>query len=642
MRKKEKNDIANKLIELGLNPVPLKDKIPLIRNWEKPRTQDELDNNSYDAVGVCTGLVSSGLEAIDFDLKYADNPEELLESWKDKVGYDILSKLVVQKTVNNGYHFIYRCSEIEGNKILAKNEKKEVLIETRGEGGFIKIYPSEGYEMIQGSFDDIPIITPLERNKMMLSSYMLDKELSNLAKTKKTSDKFGKFPKYDDNPENGLELLEKHGWKIVTEHKDWVELRRPGKDEGVSAGYNLEGNFLFVHSTSTTFRQRHPYNNYAIYAELECNGDYVKAYKNLNELGYGDTKFSSSRSRSSRKEEKIQEELDTAIENLTFVSTREEEEDFLQRSVKGSLEIGLTTGWDSLDEYFRFKRNSFNMGIGFDGVGKSVLSLSLAASSNILHGWKWGMILPENRTAMSRRRLIECMSGRQISSFTNDQSEYNRLLEIAMNNFYIVANRYHYTLKDAIEMGRKMYEYYGIDALLIDPWNFFKTDGRDTYSWNNEILSELRVFAEQCCAVYIMAHPASESARRNKDEDGYLKAPSSYDIQGGADFPYRVDDFFVFHRVLNHPNENIRRTMQFIVHKVKETETGGRRHVLGEYTPLRWLERDGFIGYWDEDDNNPMYNQMIINPNKKLKSNGLITDKSDYEFVKKSARSTTF
>ena len=47
--------------------------------------------------------------------------------------------------------------------------------------------------------------------------------------------------------------------------------------------------------------------------------------------------------------------------------------------------------------------------------------------------------------------------------------------------------------------------------------------------------------------------------------------------------------------------------MQFIVEKVKEEETGGKRHDSGEWTELIWENRDGFLGYWDDKGNNPMY-----------------------------------
>jgi hypothetical protein len=165
-------------------------------------------------------------------------------------------------------------------------------------------------------------------------------------------------------------------------------------------------------------------------------------------------------------------------------------------------------------------------------------------------------------------------------------------------------------------MGKRLFEYYGVNALLVDPYNFFKVAGKDGYSYNNEILSELRVFAENYCSVYMMTHPNSDSPRKSKDADGFLKAPSSYDIQGGADFPYRVDDFFVLHRIKNHPEQDIRNTMQVIVHKVKERETGGKEHPKDRYTALTWMDIDGFSGYFDEAGDNPMLNLIRQKENK--------------------------
>ena len=140
----------------------------------------------------------------------------------------------------------------------------------------------------------------------------------------------------------------------------------------------------------------------------------------------------------------------------------------------------------------------------------------------------------------------------------------------------------------------------------MDPFNFFKVEG-DAYGHNNEILSQLRVFSESYCSVYVMAHPSSYAPRNSKDADGYLVAPNKYSIQGGADFPYRVDDFFVLHRIVNHSDLEVRRTMQVIVEKVKETETGGQVHEHGEYTKMVYERRNDFLGYWDSHGDNPMY-----------------------------------
>ena len=187
---------------------------------------------------------------------------------------------------------------------------------------------------------------------------------------------------------------------------------------------------------------------------------------------------------------------------------------------------------------------------------------------------------------------------------------FDKYLQESRDAFKIVSNRRHYSIADVIDMGKRLYEVYGINAFLIDPYNFFKVSG-DGYGHNNQMLSELRVFAETYCSVYIMAHPSSFAPRTNKDAEGYLEPPNKYEIQGGADFPYRVDDFFVIHRIVNHADRDFRKTMQFISTKVKEVETGGMVHELGDYTSLIYERRNGFTGYWDINGDNPMYKAKV-------------------------------
>jgi hypothetical protein len=99
------------------------------------------------------------------------------------------------------------------------------------------------------------------------------------------------------------------------------------------------------------------------------------------------------------------------------------------------------------------------------------------------------------------------------------------------------------------------------------------------------------------------------------DTEGYLVMPSKYDIQGGADFPYRVDNFFINHRITNHRDAEARRIMQFRVDKIKELETGGMVHAKDDYTSLVYQTRNGFLGYWDDEGNNPMYRAYMSRQN---------------------------
>jgi hypothetical protein len=514
-------------------------------------TKESIKNYRFEAIGVSTGLISGGLEAIDFDLKNAKDPNAVMKVFKSKVSKKLLKRLVVQQTQSGGYHFIYRCEDISSSKKLAKNPEGKAIIETRGEGGLIKCYPSEGYTLLQNSFEDLPIITPEERLQLFISAKMLNQIVQKDARSRASREdleSFKKFPEYNEDQQVGIDLLVKHGWTVHSEDSEWVNLTRPDKkiSDGISAGYHKDGKFLYVFSTSQDqFEEERPYNNHAIFAELEYDGDYVKAYAKLYKDGHG-------------VEDEMEDLLDIdqiewedKLENLTFLSDEIEENTYLEQARKDEIAQGLVTGWKDLDPHLRFKDKSFNMGLGYDGVGKSLFTLSLAAASNVLHDWKWGMVMPENKTGMSRRRLIEAISGKHINYFRDKELLFDKYKQESRDLFKIISNKRHYSIKDVMDMGRRLYEYNGIDALLIDPYNFFKVSG-DGYSHNNEILSQLRVFSESYCSVYIMAHPSSMAPRNNKDEHGYLEAPNKYHIQGGADFPYRVDDFFVIHRIINH------------------------------------------------------------------------------------------
>lgn len=604
-------EIAEKYISYGLNPLPIAvdKKAPMNEEHNSvPMTLDRLDEYPFDAIGISTGILSGGLEAIDFDLKNAKDPKAIMKVFRSKVPNKTLKKLVVQTTQSGGYHMIYRCEDVSSSKKLAKNPEGKAIIETRGEGGLIKCFPSAGYELIQGDFSNIQIITPEERLQIFVAAKMLNQTVRRDAMKRSSKEDqayFKKFPKYNEDPDIGVKLLEEAGWTFHNEDSDWINMTRPNSKSGdIHGGYHKEGKFFFCFSTSQdVFEEEKPYNNHAIFAELVCKGNYAQAYAKLYELGHGVEEDKKSYNAA---DNDIHIEWGEQLETLSFLSDDIEENTYLEQARKGEISLGLSTGWRDLDEYFLLKPNSLNFGLGYDGVGKSVFMLALAAASNVQHNHKWGLIMPENKTAMSRRRLVEIKTGKKITDFDGSPAMFDKYLQESRESFKIMSNKKHYSMKDVIDMGKRLYEVYGINALLVDPWNFFKVEG-DAYGHNNEILSQLRVFAESYCSVYVMAHPSSFAPRNSKDESGYLMAPNKYAIQGGADFPYRVDDFFVTHRVVNHTDNEVRRTMQIIMEKVKETETGGKVHSQGEFTSLIYEERNGFTGYFDSNGDNPMY-----------------------------------
>jgi hypothetical protein len=612
-------EIAKQYKKAGLNPVPLKKggKIPIRNDWGSP-INDDIDKYAFEEIGICTGAVSGGLEGIDFDLKYADNPQELWDSWRLRVPREILEKLVVCKTVNKGYHVLYRTTANDGNKKLAKNERKEVLIETRGEGGYLKCYPSEGYEVIYGDLTKINTISDTERAILMSTSLLFDKSIS---KTKKfySDDKEYKdpFPKYNQDPDNGLDLLVKHGWTVERESDLWVELTRPGKSEGVSAGYNLEGCFLFVFTTSTDFETEQPYSNSAIFCMLEADGDYKVGYGKLGDMGYGTKPTLETKHRGKVNNEQ-EDEDDDDLTDLSFISKDGEDEERLFQAIDGTIPLGLSYGWKTLDEYVLFKENSLNFILAFEGVGKTYVELHKLMALSVLYGKKFAVACGENEVSSVKRILIEAISGKNIEYFKGNMDEFRRYKDYVNAHFFIFKNDYHYSIEDVLKRGEVLHEMYAIDGLFIDPFSYFKRPLTNVYSYNDDLLSKLNIYSKKTCAIFMSVHPTTDATRAPRDAEGYLKPPTQYDAIGGNIFANRCDHFLVYHRIRNHKIAQMRRIMEIRQYKVKDEQTGGSVTPINESVTLTLKEVDGFTGYFDKAGDNPMYNAYLKSQKKEL------------------------
>ncbi len=159
---------AYEYITNGICVIPTNEnKIPCIKSWKKYQeeviTMEEAETGFElpyaKTLSVVCGKSSQNLEVIDIDCKY-DLTGKLFENYlKDIADNDqeLHDSLLVIKTRSGGYHLYYRCEKIEGNQKLAQREataeemklnpgdKVRVLIETRGQGGYVVAPPSEGY-----------------------------------------------------------------------------------------------------------------------------------------------------------------------------------------------------------------------------------------------------------------------------------------------------------------------------------------------------------------------------------------------------------------------------------------------------------------------------------------------------------------
>jgi hypothetical protein len=607
----------------GLQFIPVNaQKQPIVKDWQNSVKKYDLSNCV--AVGLVCGKPSGNVEVIDIDQKYSLDGK-LFENYKrliHEMDPNLLQKLVVQKTKNGGYHFIYRCATIGGNTKLANrstndaekeetfqktyesevskgkddaearriadkskiNDKVRVLIETRGLGGQIVCNPSVGYELIYGDLYSITEITSEERDTLfgiarqfneVVEEFVLPTRGSGVKKTKGLSS-------FDDYNKRGdvIGLLQSHGWKIVKQQGQKTIFLRPGQSSAVSSGnYDASRNWFSVFTTSSEFEPEKAYLPYAVFAVLECNKDFVEASRRLYDMGFGDRDEVKKEAPSTRV---ITSRVDVNDDDFSFLAKPEDYDDYLASVRNGTLKMGLTTGSPSLDQYFLFKEGNLVMTNGIDNTGKSVFTWYLCLLAAMYHGWKGIIFSSENTLGAFMRKMIQFYWGKPlVGKGAMNETEYAIAKEFVEKHFALIkAQEDLFNYKDIINMVKKAQKVKKYNYGMIDPYNSLKIDlsgfsKLNTHEYHYEALSEIKAFGQQNNFGWFVNHHAVTAAARTKDgEKKYQAAPNKADTEGGQKVANKADDFLTIHRITQHPTDWM--VTELHVRKIKDTETGGR------------------------------------------------------------------
>jgi len=331
---KEINDKAKEYLKAQLSVIPTKeDKLPALPSWKPYQTSrikeeqvDSLFNGAnVKGLAIICGAISGGLEVIDVDTKYdltGSLWDELRGLLEDNL-LELYSRLVIAQTKSGGYHIYYRCSSIAGNLKLAnrltteaekqkayifeierggtaekakkasENDKQRVLIETRGEGGYVIAPPTPGYTYLQGEPGNIPTITPAEREVIFSISQSFDEleevkaKVSTSTAYSSSSTELSPFEDYNLRGEV-ITLLESKGWKVINQQGQRINLLRPGQtDSKTSGNFHTGLRVLRVFSSSTEFNSEKGYSPSQVFSLLECKEDSKLTYRRLLDLGYG-------------------------------------------------------------------------------------------------------------------------------------------------------------------------------------------------------------------------------------------------------------------------------------------------------------------------------------------------------------------
>ena len=268
-------------------------------------------DSGHPGIGIICGKVSGNLEMLELEGRAVsagliDEARNLAHNSGLGAIWDVLVNGYVEATPSGGIHFLYRIADedVPGNTKIARrpgeNDSIEVLVETRGEGGFVITAPSSGtthpsghaWQLLKGSPASIPMLSWEEREAIHQVFKALDQmpakeSLANALSPVSTPS--GDRPGDDFNRKaSWKEILEPRGWSQVFTANGVTYWRRPGKSQGISATTGkTDADNLFVFTTSTTFESEKPYSKFAAYAHLEHNDNFSDASRALRAQGYG-------------------------------------------------------------------------------------------------------------------------------------------------------------------------------------------------------------------------------------------------------------------------------------------------------------------------------------------------------------------
>lgn len=325
--------------DAGCSVVPVRadgSKAPAGESWVQYQTQRATRERvtawfagGHPGIGVVCGTVSGDLEMFEFEGRAVD--EGLVDRLRDQLtnsGHAYLWQTVisgyVERSPSGGLHVMFRVEGgVDRNTKLAQREARDeeltddeqvllrdkgararrVLIETRGEGGFVVVAPSQGpvhdsgqpWLALTGTPATIPTLTAEQRNTLHLAAHALDQVPPQAPAPEPAPNRAratsgdGVLPGDDFNERaEWAYILPPHGWEVERVQANRTYWRRPGKDRGISAVTGGDrGDHMWVWSTSTELPSDRAMSKFHVYALLEHGGDFSAAARALRTAGYG-------------------------------------------------------------------------------------------------------------------------------------------------------------------------------------------------------------------------------------------------------------------------------------------------------------------------------------------------------------------
>ncbi|MDR4483859.1 MAG: toprim domain-containing protein [Nitrospirales bacterium] len=250
---------------------------------------------------------------------------------------------------------------------------------------------------------------------------------------------------------------------------------------------------------------------------------------------------------------------------------------------------GVSTGWPAVDELFTAKKGHLVIVTGIPGHGKSEWLDNLMVNLSRLYGWRHAVFSAENApVARHIAKLIEKHSGFPFREGPNDRlSLADVMLELQWVHdhfFFLDTPEDDVTPEAVLKLARQLVKRYGVDLLIVDPWNELDLKGdrgeTETQAIGRTLTAFRRFARANNVLTVIVAHPM----KLKRKDDGSYPVPGPYDINGSAHFRNRADDCLCIWRDVQSDS----REVLFLSQKSRFREVGR----VGQ-TKLIWEPKTG-------------------------------------------------
>lgn len=244
-------------------------------------------------------LMDTTTEFIDIDSKNKPGVDKQILKAIRSGWPELYDKLVIDKTPSGGCHIIYRSEVVGGKNILARvpGSPNPLAIVERicsPKKQYIKISPSEGYELQQLNPFEIPMITAEERNFISAICASFNEVRAPEVK-KKEADRedspWRVFNAANDWKYIRNELIDRN-WSVYMDRPDKVLVKRPGNSQQAYSGIIYKDtNILYLFTSSSEFENEKAYTPFGVYAMIRHENNVGAALRQLASEGCGKNVF---------------------------------------------------------------------------------------------------------------------------------------------------------------------------------------------------------------------------------------------------------------------------------------------------------------------------------------------------------------